>query len=493
MAKLKYHLESDTVLVLNEAGQAGDTLDLKDEQQVDTSQLGSAVQAAIEQKLAQEKADWDKNQQELLQAQLAQEQQKASLSLEKAKQAEKDQAQVEKNKLQDQLTDLKRQLDQAQSRADLDLEKAKQAEKDQAQAEKSRLQEQLATMKADLTAVKKQQESEAALALSQQKEKLQADYQREKEAATAAQVELEKQLADLKNKVQNQERDQQLALTQVKTEYEGQLKFAQEQVELYKDFKAKQSTKEIGESLEVYAHQEFEKVRSIAFQNAYFEKDNEVSKESGSKGDFIFRDYQDGVEFISIMFDMKNEADGTERKHKNEDFFKELDKDRREKQTEYAVLVSMLEADSELYNTGIVQVNGYEKMYVIRPQFFIQFIGLLRNAALNSVQYKKELEVERNQNIDITNFENNINTFKDRFAKNYNSYSNNFQKAIEQIDRAISQMENVKKSLTTSENQIRLANNKLEDLTVKRLTKDNPTMIAKFADLADDESGKSSS
>ncbi|GAP00446.1 DUF2130 domain-containing protein [Fructobacillus ficulneus] len=486
MAKLTYHLESETVLVLNEDGKAGDTLDLKDEQQVDVSQLGQAVQSAFSEKIAQEKLAWEENQKKLVQAQLDQEKQKATFDLEKARQAEKDQAQADKNQLQEQLTELKRQLDKVQSQADLDLEKAKRAEKDQAQAEKAQLLEELATLKSDLVATKKQQESEAALALAQQKEKLQADYQREKDAAQTTQVELEKQLADLNNQVQNQDRDKQLALTQVKTEYEGQLKLAQEQVELYKDFKAKQSTKEIGESLEVYAHQEFDKIRPYAFPNAYFEKDNEVSKESGSKGDFIFRDYQDGVEFISIMFDMKNEADATEKKHRNEDFFKELDKDRREKGTEYAVLVSLLEADNDLYNTGIVQIHDYEKMYVIRPQFFVQFIGLLRNAALNSVQYKKELEVERNQNIDITNFENNINDFKEKFAKNYTSYSNNFQKAIEQIDRTISQMENIKKSLTTSENQIRLANNKLEDLKVDRLTKGNPTMRAKFDALHDD-------
>jgi hypothetical protein len=490
MAKLKYHLESDTVLVLNEDGHAGDTLDLKDELQVDTSQLGVAVQTAIDEKLAQEKVDWEKSQQDLVKAQIDQEKQKADLALEKAKQAERDAAQKEQNQLHDQLLQLQAQLDQEKQKSDLALEKAKQAEKDAAQKEKTELQDQLTQLRSQLDAFKDQEAANKALALAEQKENLQSTYQAEKDQAGQHRQELEKQLADLKNQVENQGRDQELALAKVKSDYDAQLQAAQEQVEFYKDFKARQSTKEIGESLEVYAHQEFNKIRPYAFPNAYFEKDNEVSKQSGSKGDFIFRDYQDDVEFISIMFDMKNEADATEQKHKNADFFKELDKDRREKKTEYAVLVSMLEADNEYYNTGIVQVPDYEKMYVIRPQFFVHFIGLLRNAALDSLQYRRALIEERNQNIDITNFEDNITAFKDRFAKNYNSYSSNFQKAIEQIDRAISQMENVKKSLTTSENQIRLANNKLEDLTVKKLTKNNPTMMTKFADLKADQGGE---
>ncbi|BCP63705.1 hypothetical protein SUT503_07630 [Streptococcus parasuis] len=297
-----------------------------------------------------------------------------------------------------------------------------------------------------------------------------------------AQVEKERDAAQ--NALVLQEQKQELALATTRQEYEVRLKAADEQVEFYKNFKAQQSTKAIGESLEQFAEAEFNKVRSYAFPRAKFAKDNVVSA-SGSKGDFIFRDFDEsGLEFISIMFEMKNEADTTKTKHKNADFFKELDKDRREKKCEYAVLVSMLEADNDYYNTGIVDVSHeYEKMYVIRPQFFIQLIGILRNAALNSLQYQQELALVKEQNIDITHFEEDLEIFKNAFAKNYQSASNNFQKAIDEIDKAIKRMEAVKAALTTSENQLRLANNKLDDVSVKKLTRNNPTMKAKFEAL----------
>lgn len=297
-------------------------------------------------------------------------------------------------------------------------------------------------------------------------------------------TDLEKERDQVKNQLLLQEKENELSLASVKQNYEAQLKAASEQVEFYKNFKAQQSTKAIGESLEHYAESEFNKVRSFAFPNAYFEKDNKVSAR-GSKGDFIFRESdENGVEIISIMFEMKNEADGTEKKYKNADFYKELDKDRREKSCEYAVLVTMLEADNDYFNTGIVDVSHeYEKMYVVRPQFFIQLIGLLRNAALNSLKYKQELALVREQNIDITHFEEDLDAFKLAFAKNYNSASTNFGKAIDEIDKAIKRMEEVKKFLTTSENQLRLANNKLEDVSVKKLTQKNPTMKAKFEAL----------
>ncbi|MGQ7342611.1 DUF2130 domain-containing protein [Streptococcus suis] len=297
-----------------------------------------------------------------------------------------------------------------------------------------------------------------------------------------AQVEKERDAAQ--NALVLQEQKQELALATTRQEYEVRLKAADEQVEFYKNFKAQQSTKAIGESLEQFAEAEFNKVRSYAFPRAKFAKDNDVSV-SGSKGDFIFRDFDEsGLEFISIMFEMKNEADTTKTKHKNADFFKELDKDRSEKKCEYAVLVSMLEADNDYYNTGIVDVSHeYEKMYVIRPQFFIQLIGILRNAALNSLQYQQELALVKEQNIDITHFEEDLEIFKNAFAKNYQSASNNFQKAIDEIDKAIKRMEAVKAALTTSENQLRLANNKLDDVSVKKLTRNNPTMKAKFEAL----------
>ncbi len=317
--------------------------------------------------------------------------------------------------------------------------------------------------------------------LQAQLDRLRLEHQNELQASL---TNIEKERDQIQNQLLLQEKENELSLASVKQNYEAQLKAVNEQVEFYKNFKAQQSTKAIGESLEHYAESEFNKVRSFAFPNAYFEKDNQVSAR-GSKGDFIFREEdENGVEIISIMFEMKNEADGTEKKHKNADFYKELDKDRREKKCEYAVLVSMLEADNDYFNTGIVDVSHeYEKMYVVRPQFFIQLIGLLRNAALNSLKYKQELALVREQNIDITHFEDDLETFKVAFAKNYNSASKNFNKAIEEIDKAIKRMEAVKQALQTSDNQLRLANNKLDDVSVKKLTRKNPTMKAKFEAL----------
>lgn len=317
--------------------------------------------------------------------------------------------------------------------------------------------------------------------LQSQLEKLKLEQENQLQKAL---YQVEKERDQAKNELRLKEQERDLALATTKQEYELQLKAANEQVEFYKNFKAQQSTKAIGESLELYAEAEFNKVRHLAFPTAYFEKDNRVS-ESGSKGDYIYREKDENdVEILSIMFEMKNEADATKTKHKNEDFFKELDKDRREKNCEYAVLVTMLEADSDYYNTGIVDVSHkYEKMYVVRPQFFIQLIGILRNAALNSLKYKQELALIREQNIDITHFEEDLETFKQAFAKNYNSASSNFKKAIDEIDKAIKRMEEVKRFLTTSENQLRLANNKLDDVSVKKLTRKNPTMQAKFAAL----------
>ena len=259
-----------------------------------------------------------------------------------------------------------------------------------------------------------------------------------------------------------------------------------EQIEYYKDFKARQSTKMIGESLEQHCLNQFNALRMTAFPNAYFEKDNDAR--TGSKGDFIFREAADGVEFISIMFEMKNEMDETATKHKNEDFLKELDKDRREKKCEYAVLVSLLEIDNELYNNGIVDVSyRYEKMYVIRPQFFIPMITLLRNAALNSLQYRQELELARHQQVDILRFEENMNTFKEGFARNYRIASDKFKTAIDEIDKTITHLQKTKEALLSSENNLRLANNKAEDLSIKRLTKNAPAVKAMFDELKKEE------
>lgn len=296
------------------------------------------------------------------------------------------------------------------------------------------------------------------------------------EALHAIQQEKEQIANQLILQEQKKELDKQSLLSQHQTE----LAQKDELIAYYKDFKARQSTKMIGESLEQHCEYEFNRLRMTAFPNAQFSKDNDAK--TGSKGDYIYREFdENGIEIISIMFEMKNEADQTASKKKNEHFFKELDKDRREKKCEYAVLVSLLEGDNELYNNGIVDVSyQYPKMYVVRPQFFIPIITLLRNAALNSLKYKQELAIVKEQHIDITHFEEDLNVFKTAFSKNYQSASKNFQKAIDEIDKSIKRMEAVKAALTTSENQLRLANNKLEDVSVKKLTRQNPTMKSKF-------------
>ena len=291
---------------------------------------------------------------------------------------------------------------------------------------------------------------------------------------------------DLQNQIEQDKMKYQLQEKNLQEKYDTLLQTKDEQIAYYKDFKLKQSTKMIGESLEQHCEIEFNKLRATGFQNAYFEKDNDAR--TGSKGDYIYRELdENGVEIISIMFEMKNENDKTATKHKNEDFLKELDKDRNEKNCEYAVLVSMLEPENELYNTGIVdKLHRYPKMYVIRPQFFIPMITILRNAALNSLQYKNELQLVRNQNIDITNFEESMNDFKQKFSRNYELASKKFNIAIEEIDKTISHLQKTKEALLSSERQLQLANNKAEDLTIKRLTRNNPTMKQKFDELKKD-------
>ncbi|MDO5786743.1 MAG: DUF2130 domain-containing protein [Phascolarctobacterium sp.] len=330
----------------------------------------------------------------------------------------------------------------------------------------------IAQLKADLAA------GEQALSLAVQ----QAVSAKEQELAQK-----EMQIARLEGDLKASEKEYLFKEKSLVDGYENKLKDKDEQIAYYKDFKARQSTKMIGESLEQHCSIEFNRLRATAFPRAYFEKDNDAR--TGSKGDFIFKDYdEEGMEFISIMFEMKNEADTTATKHKNEDFFKELDKDRKEKGCEYAVLVSLLEADNELYNSGIVDVSyRYPKMYVIRPQFFIPVITLLRNASMNSLQYKKELATIKNQNVDIAHFEADMNEFKEKFGRNYRLASEKFKKAIEEIDKTIEHLQKTKDALLSSENNLRLANNKAEDLSIKRLTRNNPTMAAKFAELQNKE------
>ncbi len=323
-------------------------------------------------------------------------------------------------------------------------------------------------------------------AIEQLRARLSGNETEKKLAVSQAVQEKEKELsgktaeiAELKSRLANKEAESELRERSLQKQYEDQLRQKDELIGYYKDFKARQSTKMIGESLEQHCLNQFNSLRMTAFPAAYFEKDNDVR--TGSKGDFIFREAADGTEFISIMFEMKNEMDETATKHKNEDFFRELDKDRREKKCEYAVLVSLLEIDNEYYNNGIVDVSyKYEKMYVIRPQFFIPIITLLRNAALGSLAYRRELEAVRHQQLDILQFEENMNAFKEGFARNYRLASDKFKKAVDEIDKTISSLQKMKDYLLSSENNLRLANNKAEDLSIKKLTKGAPAVKEMF-------------
>jgi len=362
---------------------------------------------------------------------------------------------------------------------------------------KNLLQEQLAQKDAALTELRAQKEIELSQKLSQKdnelsqlKSKLENTELEKKLAITEATQKIEKERDELANTVKAKDTEKQLLENTLKEKFSAELKtkddiikLKDEEIALRKDMKLKLSTKMIGETLEQHCETEFNKLRSTAFQNAYFEKDND--SRAGSKGDFIYKETDEaGNEIISIMFEMKNEGDETATKKKNEDFFKELDKDRNEKKCEYAVMVSLLEAESEYYNSGIVDVSHkFPKMYVVRPQFFIPIITLLRNAAMNSLKYKAELALVRNQNIDITNFEEKINQFKEGFARNYDLASRKFQTAIEEIDKTIIHLQKTKDALLSSDNNLRLANQKAEDLTIKKLTHGNPTMKAKFDEL----------
>jgi len=328
--------------------------------------------------------------------------------------------------------------------------------------------------------------------LAEMKSKINNVELEKKLAVTEAVNKIEKERDELVGELKSKDTEKQLLETALKEKYATELKtkddiikMKDEEIALRKDLKVKLSTKMVGETLEQHCETEFNKLRATGFKNAYFEKDNDAT--TGSKGDYIYRESDEaGNEIISVMFEMKNEGDETATKKKNEDFLRELDKDRAEKKCEYAVLVTLLEAENELYNAGIVDVSHkYLKMYVVRPQFFIPIITLLRNAAMNSLKYKAELALVRNQNIDITNFEDNINKFKEGFAKNYDLASRKFKTAIEEIDKTIDHLQKTKDALLSSENSLRLANNKTEDLTIKRLTRGNPTMTAKFAELPD--------
>ena len=391
--------------------------------------------------------------------------------------------------------ELQRQKSAMDSEKKMAVELAVSKANSQKDDEIAKLKNQLAAQNNELNNMKDKSAAELKIALSQKEQEItqlrstiETNKSKSELAVKTALQEKDSLIADLQNKLKLEQSESQLRETNLKQQYDVQLKAKDETIAFYKDFKAKESTKQIGEDLEQYCLSEFNKNRAIGFQNAYFEKDNEVSKTSGSKGDFIFRDFsgegEDKIEFISIMFEMKNQADETATKHKNEDFLKELDKDRKEKNCEYAVLVSMLEEDNDYYNTGIVDLSyKYPKMYVIRPQFFIQLISILRNAALNSLEYKREIAQIKNQNIDITNFESDLNLFKDKFLNNVDLAMRQHSSAIEEIDKAIKTLQKIKDLFEKSDNNLRLANNKLEDLTIKKLTRNNPTMKQKFEEL----------
>jgi hypothetical protein len=348
-------------------------------------------------------------------------------------------------------------------------QKDRQAAAELAQAQlANELQKTAAAKEADIQALKAQLDAKEAA---------------QKLAINEAVSQIEKERDALKNDLERAALEKQLAANALKDKYETQIKDRDDAIERLRDMKARLSTKMVGETLEQHCETEFNRIRSTAFPKAYFEKDNDAK--GGSKGDYIFRDSDEaGTEIVSIMFEMKNESDATATKKKNEEFLKELDKDRTEKGCEYAVLVSLLEPDSELYNTGIVDVSHrYPKMYVVRPQFFIPIITLLRNAALNSLQYKSQLAIVKAQNIDITNFETELDSFKSGFAKNFDIASRRFQTAIDEIDKSIDHLKKTKEALEGADRNLRIANDKAQDVTIKKLTRGNPTMAAKFAEL----------
>ncbi len=443
MKKLKISIQDESTLILQEDGSRGDLIDLKSihETDIDQSTISSVVnsikQDAFKEALAKEREAIERE--KALEAKLKEQSLLDRIaSLEKEQQTATELAEAKtKSELQAELT--KRQTETAELKAAKDAE--------------------IAALHAQIAAA----DTEKKLALSEVANKL------------------ERERDELVNELKSKDTEKQLLEASLKREFENELKTKDEMIAYYKDMKAKLSTKMVGETLEQHCEIEFEKLRATAFQNASFGKDNDSS--SGSKGDYIYRETDaHGTEIISIMFEMKNENEETSTKKTNENFLKELDKDRREKKCEYAVLVSLLEADNELYNGGIVDKSHvYDKMYVVRPQFFIPIITLLRNAALNSLKYKQELAIVRAQNIDITNFEDSMENFKEGFARNYDLASRKFGDAIAGIDKTIKELEKTKQALLSSENNLRLANDKAQDLTIKKLTRGNPTMTAKFA------------
>ena len=376
------------------------------------------------------------------------------------------------------LLELKSQMANEQKIVDMELEtshKAQLLNKDQDIAQRDN---KIYELEQQLKNIEQLKSAELQIALRDAQQKAQTELNNAQNKAQEALHEKESMIVELQSQNILVKNEAQLRENSIKQDYESQLKLAKEQVDYYKDLKAKLSTKMVGETLEIHCSTEYEQRLRPFLPFAYFEKDNDIS--GGTKGDFIFRDYDESIEYISIMFEMKNEMDETATKHRNEDFFAKLDKDRKAKNCEFAVLVSLLEPDSELYNGGIIEVHKYEKMYVIRPQFFVPLITLLVQTSRKSIDVKKELELARSQSIDVTNFENALMDFKDKFGRNYRLASEKFSTAIDEIDKSINHLQKIKEALIGSENNLRLANDKAEDLTIKKLTRGNPTMKAKF-------------
>ncbi len=464
--KIKVSIINPSTLKLEEKGEIGDIIDLAELQKVDNSFILDAINSA---------KDVTYNAQ--LQSVIAQQEANKKLAL----------AELEK-KLNSDFTALEREKEK--------LTLLVSSFDDKLNSEKTTAK---ATLNAEFAIEKAKLENKIAeldRSLDNQKKLIALETEQKKDAELSKKVdeyknvlsEKEQTILKLKFELEQAENIKKLNEQTLKNEFEIKIKGIEVERDFYKDLKAKASTKMVGESLEQHCELEFNKLRATAFRNAYFEKDNDAK--SGSKGDYIFRDYEeDGTEIVSIMFEMKNEMETTATKHKNEDFLKELDKDRREKGCEYAILVSLLESDNELYNQGIVDVSHrYPKMYVIRPQFFIPMISLLRDSARTATETKRQLAEIKDQNLDITNFEENLLDFKAKFSVNYQLASNKFKKAIEEIDKTIDHLNKTKEALLSSENNLRLANNKAEDLTIKKLTRNNPTMKKAFDDLKDDES-----
>lgn len=501
MAKIKVSIINPSTLRLEEKGEIGDIIDLQELQKVDSFYILEAIKnekdkvyhSQLESVLKQEEAnktialnelekklklDFEKlkSEKEHLALVVAGYEEKLNSEKNATKATLTAEFAVEKAQLENKIIQLEHSIEQQKQLIEMQISQKKDDE----------LNKKVDAYK-NVLADKEMRIKELEAKLDNESDKRALEITRVQNEKSKEISEKEERILKLNFELEQAENAKKISEQSLKEKYELQLKEKQELVDFYKDLKAKASTKMVGETLEQHCEIEFNKLRATAFKHAYFEKDNDAK--TGSKGDFIFRDFEDdGTEIISIMFEMKNEMDETASKHKNEDFLKELNKDREEKKCEYAVLVSLLEIDNELYNQGIVDVSHrYPKMYVIRPQFFIPIITLLRDAARNASQVKRQLAEIKSQNLDISNFENNLNDFKEKFANNYNIASKKFKTAIEEIDKTIDHLIKTKEALLSSENNLRLANNKAEDLSIKKLTKDNPTMKQAFADLKDND------